>query len=142
MNIKIIAFDNLPQDSKDIREEVFVIEQGFEEEFDTIDNRALHLVAYDNLGRSLGTCRVFSEGSEATFYLGRLAVKKDFRSAGIGKELVLAAEEAVRARGGECIKLHSQKRAMNFYKKCGYKEFGEVDFEEGCPHIWMEKHLI
>ena len=141
MNIKVIEFDILPQDSKDIREEVFVKEQGFEEEFDTIDNRALHFVAYDELSRPLGTCRVFTEDSEVIFYLGRLAVIKEFRAIGIGRELIMAAEDAVRARGGEYIHLHSQKRAMEFYKKCAYTEFGEVDFEEGCPHIWMKKHL-
>ena len=38
------AFDKLPQDSKNIRETVFVDEQGFNEEFDTVDNRAIHFV--------------------------------------------------------------------------------------------------
>ena len=142
MNIKVITFDVLPKDSKEIREEVFVKEQGFEEEFDTIDNQALHLVAYDEMDRPLGTCRVFKEDSDSIFFLGRLAVKKEFRSSGIGSELIFAAESAVRSKGGEYIHLHSQKRAMEFYKKCGYKEFGEEDLDEGCPHIWMKKHLI
>ena len=70
MDIEIIAYERLPDDSKKIREEVFVIEQGFSEEFDTVDNRAIHFVAYDGLKAPMGTCRIFTEESDKIYYLG------------------------------------------------------------------------
>ena len=45
MNTKI--FTSLPQDAKDIRIEVFINEQGFENEFDEIDTISHHIVAFD-----------------------------------------------------------------------------------------------
>lgn len=45
MNTKI--FTTLPQDAKDIRIEVFMKEQGFENEFDEIDTISHHIVAFD-----------------------------------------------------------------------------------------------
>lgn len=141
MKIQIKLFEKLPEDSKAIREEVFVLEQGFEEEFDSVDNRAVHFLAYSDTGIPIGTCRVFKANSEKIYYLGRLAVVKKFRNYGIGRELLNAAESYLRTKGAEYIYLHSQQRAMSFYQKCGYCEFGEIELEENCPHIWMKKSL-
>ena len=41
MEIKI--YNQLPDEAKEIRLEVFVKEQGFEEEFDDIDETAAHI---------------------------------------------------------------------------------------------------
>ena len=141
MNIQIKAFDVLPEDSKRIRIEVFVDEQGFQEEFDTVDNLAIHFVAYDDIGNPMGTCRIFTEESDEFFYLGRLAVLKKFRSMNIGSALLSAAEKVAKSKGADYIQLHSQVRAMQFYQKCGYVEFGEIELDEGCPHIWMKKTI-
>ncbi len=37
------------------------------------------------------------------------------------------------------MKLHAQCRVKNFYEKSGYQAYGEIDEDEGCPHIWMRK---
>ena len=141
MNISVRSFDVLPEDSKNIRVEVFVVEQGFTEEFDTVDNRATHFVAYDEYGNPMGTCRIFSEDSDKIYYLGRLAVLKKYRSMKIGSALLSAAELTARSMGAELLQLHSQLRAKEFYQKCGYQEFGEIELDEGCPHIWMKKYI-
>ena len=141
MNINVRSFNLLPEDSKNIRVEVFVAEQGFTEEFDTVDNRAIHFVAYDESGIPMGTCRIFNEDSNKIYYLGRLAVLKKYRSMKIGSALISAAELTARAKGAELIQLHSQLRAKQFYQKCGYQEFGDIELDEGCPHIWMKKSL-
>ena len=141
MNISVRSFDVLPEDSKNIRVEVFVVEQGFTEEFDTVDNRAIHFVAYDEYGNPMGTCRIFSEDSDKIYYLGRLAVLKKYRSMKIGSALISAAELTARSMGAELLQLHSQLRAKEFYQKCGYQEFGEIELDEGCPHIWMKKYI-
>ena len=141
MSIQIKVYNKLPEDSKSIREEVFVVEQGFTEEFDTVDNYAIHFVAYDESKRPMGTCRIFTEESDKIFYLGRLAVLKEFRRMSIGSHLLSAAESVALSKGAEYIYLHSQLRAEMFYQKCGYEEFGEIELDEGYPHIWMKKLL-
>ena len=141
MNINVRSFNLLPEDSKNIRVEVFVAEQGFTEEFDTVDNRAIHFVTYDESGRPMGTCRIFNEDSDKIYYLGRLAVLKKYRSMKIGSALIAAAELTARSMGAELLQLHSQLRAKEFYQKCGYQEFGEIELDEGCPHIWMKKYI-
>ena len=44
MDIKI--YDTLPDDAARIREEVFMKEQGFHDEFDSTDKTAAHIVLY------------------------------------------------------------------------------------------------
>lgn len=140
--VVIECFDRLPDDSKRIREEVFVKEQGFNEEFDTVDYYAYHFVAYDKNGNAIGTCRIFTEDNSNVYYLGRLAVIKDERSNGVGRALICSAEQKARKLGADELQLHSQCRARIFYEKCGYTAYGDIELDEGCPHIWMKKVLL
>ncbi len=137
----IKCFNSLPEDSKYIRVEVFVKEQGFNEEFDTVDLHAYHFVAYDQNERPIGTCRIFTEDNSDIYYLGRLAVLKEVRAGGVGRALLNCAEDKARELGAVELKLHSQCRAQVFYEKCGYTAYGEIELDEGCPHIWMKKVL-
>lgn len=133
-------FNSLPSDAAGIRREVFVEEQGFLEEFDSIDPTATHIVVYDG-SDPVGTCRVFYEERRASYVLGRLAIRKKYRGRDIGSWLLKEAEQEVKKRGGRQLILHSQCVASGFYAKNGYREFGEIDDDEGCPHIWMKKEL-
>ena len=54
MNTK--TYTTLTQEAKDIRIEVFMKEQGFENEFDKIDTISHHIVVFDE-GKPIGTCR-------------------------------------------------------------------------------------
>lgn len=137
--IRIKEYDYLPEEAKKIREEVFIKEQGFLSEYDDIDNRAIHLLAF-NKKEYFGTLRLFTkEDDDKTYILGRLAVKKDARGKKIGSMLVNYAVKYVKNKGGKKLILHSQLHATEFYKKLGFIEFGEIEYEEDCPHIWMEK---
>ncbi len=131
-------YNKLPPEAKAIREEVFIKEQGFENEYDEMDEVATHIVAFDE-GVPVATCRLFETENQGTFMFGRLAVKKELRKKGIGSEIVSAAQKYVSSQGGGCIILHSQLHAKDFYKKIGFQEFGEIEYEQGCPHIWMRK---
>ena len=73
------------------------------------------------------------------YVLGRLAVIKEYRGKNIGSAIVNEAEKHVREKGGTGLALHSQCSAINFYKKLGFTEFGDIEDEQGCPHIWMKK---
>ena len=133
LNIEIKRFDNLPEESREIRIKVFVEEQGFEEEFDTQDNYAFHFLAFSENNKAIGTCRIFKAEVEGEYYLGRLAVLREFRGMDVGSMLLGAAEDYIRSANGKAIKLHSQLQAKPFYEKSGYSAFGEIDYEEGRP---------
>ena len=134
-------FGSLTEEAKQIREEVFVEEQGFLQEFDETDVKADHLVWYE-AGEAAATCRYYAGEEQGVYWLGRLAVRKRFRSRQIGAKLLSAAEEQIRAKGGSAIHLSSQVRAKEFYVKCGYHAVGEEYRDEYCPHIEMKKELV
>lgn len=136
---KICIYNEKPQEAIRIRINVFVEEQGFYDEFDDIDNIAKHIVIYDD--KPIGTCRVFTYDGKI-YFLGRLAVIKEYRNRGIGTELIKAVENYVRQENGKMLKLHAQCRVKSFYEKMGYTEHGDVEDEEGVPHVWMYKDIV
>ena len=138
MDIRIYC--TLPQEAREIRQTVFVDEQGFEEEFDTTDNIATHLVLFEN-GIPAAVCRVFWDEAMGQYLVGRVAVRKEFRGKGLGAAIVKAAEAQVRRMGGKELHLHAQCRITGFYEAIGYTSYGPVEDDQGCPHIWMRKRL-
>lgn len=140
MEITIKKFDTLPNDAKEIRKAVFVEEQGFQNEFDEIDNISTHLVCYSN-DEPIATGRVFFDDKQQGYHIGRIAVIKSYRGKGIGREILEYAEKIVKEKGGNNLSLSAQERASVFYEKQGYKKVGEPYFDEYCPHIFMTKNL-
>ncbi|WP_167959207.1 GNAT family N-acetyltransferase [Anaerosporobacter faecicola] len=135
------VYDYLSEDAMDIRKIVFMEEQGFQNEFDDLDEKAIHFVVYTMEKQPIATCRVI-EDKDGAFILGRLAVLSDFRGKNIGVGLLREVEKTVLKRGGKSIRLHAQCRVKDFYNKVGYLEHGLEDDDEGCPHIWMSKTLL
>lgn len=134
MEIKI--FNNLPDEAYKIRTTVFCDEQGFVDEIDGIDSNATHFVVYYDK-KAVATCRVYFKDNK--FILGRFAVLKEYRKMGIGHQLISSVEKFVKSKGYNLLILHSQLRAVEFYQKCGYSTYGEIELEENHPHIWMKK---
>ena len=127
MDIKV--YHTLHKDAVKIRKEVFMEEQGFHDEFDETDETAIHLVLYiDQVPAA--TCRFFPGQTQGE------------RGNHLGSRILSAAESEIRNSGGNTVRLHAQQQARPFYEKQGYTIFGEPDFDEDCPHIWMEKSLI
>ena len=130
----------VPQ-AREIREEVFVREQGFQEEFDTIDHQAYHVLIFKE-GRAVATGRTFPKLETGEIWkLGRIAVRKGSRKLGLGAVVVAALEDTARRHGAEAAELSAQIRVQGFYEKLGYQAFGESYLDEGCPHISMKKKL-
>ncbi len=138
MNIKI--YNYLHKDAAEIREQVFVEEQNFKEEFDDIDKSAMHLVMYED-DHPVGVCRFFAKEEPQVYTLGRIAVMPKYRGSGTGRRLVAEAEKAIRELGGRKVILSAQVRAKGFYEKLGYLSEGESYFEEYCPHVKMSKKI-
>lgn len=129
---------HLTAEGRAIREEVFVKEQGFADEFDARDGNCSHLVFYKD-GEPAACCRCFGTQEKGIYAVGRIAVRKKFRGQNIGSYAVQAAEECARAEGASGMTLSAQVRARGFYEKCGYTAEGEIYSEEGVPHVTMRK---
>ena len=136
MNTK--KYTTLPQEAKDIRVEVFMKEQGFENEFDDIDDISFHIVVFDE-EKPIGTCRFFKENNHYT--IGRVAVLKEYRNQHIGNVLLGRAEKEIKKLNGDLIVVHAQVRVSPFYENQGYIQFGQIDDDEGVPHMWMKKKI-
>ncbi len=136
MVIKI--FDYLPEEARLIRTEVFIKEQGFKQEYDETDQTAWHLVGYVK-DKPAAVCRFFWNQQKQSYVLGRLAVLQEYRGSNFGADMIKEAENRIRAMGGNSVYLHAQCRAGGFYEKQGYQKTGDIELEEGCPHIWMYK---
>ncbi len=136
----ILVYNKLPREALDIRITVFVDEQGFVDEVDATDSVATHLLMFDG-EKAVATCRIFESEEKNRYILGRLCVLRDYRGRGLGSEMVAAAERAAAKLGGRTLALHSQYHAKDFYARLGYREAGDLEYEQGQPHIWMEKKL-
>ena len=66
--MNIIVYEALPPEAAQIRETVFIKEQGFQNEFDGIDNHAKHLVLYHNEA-PIATCRFFTKGTSESYVI-------------------------------------------------------------------------
>ncbi len=137
--MRVEFFNHLPDEAMAIRKAVFMVEQGFCEEFDATDGACIHAVLYEN-NSAVGTCRFWYEGEG--FVLGRLAVLAPYRGRGAGALLIDKTEEHAKSLGGASMRLHAQKRAVGFYERQGYIPYGDWEPDEGYPHIWMKKELI
>lgn len=136
----IKAYEKLPEEAHFIRQTVFVEEQGFREEFDTIDNTAVHAVGFAD-GAPIAAGRIFPAEENGAYYLGRLAVLKKFRKGGTGSAMIAFLENEAAKHGASKIILHAQIQAQPFYEKNGYIAEGEPFLDETTPHITMVKKL-
>lgn len=116
-----------------VRHAVFVGEQGVpvELELDDLDPVALHALACDG-DAVLGTGRLLPDG-----HIGRMAVRRDARGAGVGSALLRALMDQARLRGDPDVVLHAQLGARGFYSRHGYLPEGEVFMDAGIEHIAM-----
>lgn len=136
--IKVTEF--LSEDARFIREEVFIKEQGFNNEFDEIDQIALHLVIYDEKG-PIACCRYFEGQEQGEYIIGRIAVLKEYRGMQLGQKLIQEVEKQVNNLNGKKLSLSAQMRVMQFYEKQGFVALGEPYLDEECEHIHMEKYF-
>ncbi|MCR4562321.1 MAG: GNAT family N-acetyltransferase [Bacilli bacterium] len=140
--IDAVFSSKLSDDERLIREEVFVKEQGFKEEFDEDDLICQHLVLYYN--KIPIACGRIIEVDPETYKIGRVAVRKPYRGKKVGLNVMKFLETKIKTLGGRKALLCSQYDKMVFYERCGYHHTGdgEVVFDQDYPHVWMEKILV
>lgn len=140
MSLVIAETDDLGA-CRALRRTVFIEEQGVSEadEMDDLDDGAVHLLATRG-GRPVGTARLLLQGD--TGKIGRVCVLREVRGTGLGKGLILAALDALRARPGITrAKLGSQVHALGFYEQLGFAAYGEIYDDAGIPHRDMARGL-
>ena len=127
---------------RDLRIEVFVKEQGVNEEaeFDEFDKQVPHLVIF-LAGEAVATGRFIPYGENAV-KIGRIAVKKDKRGLGLGEKVVFELLRKARKDGAKTVCLGAQTHAVGFYQKCGFSLVGTPEYlEENIPHYDMILHF-
>ncbi len=124
-----------------IRFAVFVEEQKVppEIELDELDAVAVHAMARDASGKVIGTGRLIL--SPPLPRIGRMAVLKPWRYAGVGAAILRMLCRDAKRRGYSEVMLNAQTHAVPFYFKHGFLSHGPEFVEAGIPHQEMRKKI-
>ena len=133
LNKQLVKTKEEYRDILQIRKKVFIEEQNvplnIEIEYEEDSN---HVICYvDKFPVGTGRWRMTENGIK----LERFAVLKDFRSKGIGKEIVNFILSEISSNN--TIYLHAQEAVVDFYKKLGFKVSGDKFYEADILHSKM-----
>jgi predicted GNAT family N-acyltransferase len=131
---------NGDRDIKDavlVRDKVFVNEQNidYNSVFDGNDSQAIHVIVYEGKN-PVGTGRMIEKDN--VYIIGRIAVLKEKRGNYYGDLIVRMLITKAFDMGAIYIEVHSQLPVMDFHKKIGFQEYGEVYQQENIEHINMK----
>jgi predicted GNAT family N-acyltransferase len=88
----------------------------------------------------LGCC-LLTRTDAISVRLRQMAVPNGMQGRGIGRALMVFAENIARDQGYRKLTMHARKTALGFYQKLGY-QVASAEFEEvTIPHYVMEKIL-
>ena len=76
-----------------VRASVFMVEQGFQVEFDDTDNISWHLAVYDG-DEPIGAARIFL-GEDKVWQIGRVCVLENYRGRKLGDKILEACEQKI-----------------------------------------------
>ncbi len=126
--------DDLHNVARKIRHEVFVDAQNVDEELEYEgDEDSTHYLLKIN-GKAIATARY--RLTDRGVKLERFAVLPSERNRGIGTVLLKHILSELKPYAG-IIYLHSQLRAVPYYKRSGFVEEGEHFFEADIEHVKM-----
>jgi len=140
-----IVTDPTPEQMEEafaLRIRVFVDEQAvpLEEEFDGLDDRAAHVIVFDDEERAVGTGRMMIRDQVAK--MQRITVDAGCRGQGVGRQVMLGLESIAREAGARIARLDAQTRVIGFYESLGYFAYGDLHLDANILHRWMDKALI
>ena len=83
--------------------------------------------------------RIIKKGiSYKQISIGRVVVKKDYRSKGIAKDMLLKCLDFIENNLGEKeIKIQAQSYLYEFYSSLGFKKISDIYLEDNIPHMDM-----
>ncbi|MCB9245829.1 MAG: GNAT family N-acetyltransferase [Flavobacteriales bacterium] len=144
MEYRLLEFGSPEQiDSVRLREAVLRVPLGmsFTQEELQAEADELHVAALDKAGKILGIL-LLKPVDGTTLKMRQVAVRPDLQGKGIGKGLVLFAEELCRSRGINRITLHAREPVVPFYEALGYGVDSGPFQEVGIPHFAMSRKLL
>lgn len=100
-----------------VRASVFMVEQGFQVEFDDTDNISWHLAVYDG-DEPIGAARIFL-GEDKVWQIGRVCVLENYRGRKLGDKILEACEQkdcGAGKRPGACPPERAGARPRAFIK--------------------------
>ena len=121
------------------RSQIFIVEQNMHcQDIDGIDLKARHFYLEEN-GKILAYLRAFYY-DKTTVRIGR--VLSVTHGIGLGKKVMTEAIKDIK-QNMKCKKicLDSQKHAIGFYEKLGFKVVSGEFLEEGVIHVKMELEI-
>lgn len=122
-----------------LRNAVFIVEQNCAyQDCDGNDEYAYHLFVKKK-GKIAACLRILDKG--VTFdktAIGRLAVEKSYRGAGLARKMMLIAIDFIADQIGlDAIEIQAQSYLIEFYKSLGFKAISDEYLEDGIPHTNM-----
>ena len=91
--------------------------------------------------RMLGCCLLTRIDSKS-MRLRQMAVPNNLQGKGIGRALMIFAENIARDMGFQVLMMHARVTAIGFYEKLGYVKNDGQFIEITIPHVIMEKRLL
>ena len=142
VKVQVGSWAELGGGAQKIRNEVFVEEQRVPQdmELDAADAGAIHALAVNRLGQPVATGRLLRH-APGVAKIGRMAVNRVLRGAGLGAQVLDALILAAIQRGDHEICLHAQRSAEAFYLRLGFVARGEPFEEADIAHIEMFKRV-
>jgi GNAT superfamily N-acetyltransferase len=99
------------------------------------------ILAFNPDGKRIGG--LFSERIWKMFSVSHLHVEAPVRGRGIGRELMVHAEALAGQVGSTTVFLDTfEFQAPEFYRKCGYRQIGQLDVPAGFKRFWFAKQLV
>jgi predicted GNAT family N-acyltransferase len=91
--------------------------------------------------RMLGCC-LLTRIDDKTVRLRQMAISNNLQGIGIGRALMVFAENIARDMGYNVLMMHARVTATGFYEKLGYVKKDGQFIEITIPHVVMEKRLL
>lgn len=133
-----------------LRIDVFVVEQTcFYPDLDSEPNQldrhleTIHLLGYRN-NVLVAYLRILAKGQSYDNYIsiGRVAIAKQARGAGLGHELMREALTLCQQNfPNQHIKISAQEHLSKFYQQHGFEQVSDMYLEDNIPHIAMIKNV-
>ena len=127
-----------------LRIEVFVKEQNvpMELELDEKDHseNTVH-IGYFSDDKLIGVARLIDMDKDV-IHIGRVAIDKDYRGKGIGRDLIIGCENTAKhiLKREVTIELSAQIKAEKFYESLGYNRVNDrIYLDAGIEHVDMRK---
>ena len=138
ISISVTTFKEQQETIQSLRHRVFTQEQGVDPviDLDGQDHQATHVLALaDN--KPVGTGRMLDDG-----HIGRIAVLKESRQQGIGKQIMETLIRSARKQGIASVFLGAQVDAVPFYENLGFSRSGDNYIEANILHTPMFLELL